>query len=120
MAEIQEFRNATLTLGSKNLTFVVEAKIEEKWDTLAIPVYRDEPTIRTLPTTKRIIATVRRRFQEDSPLHSALDGSSATLSFASGGQTIGFSEARAIQWTVYGKLGGEMMEEVELAVESEG
>jgi hypothetical protein len=119
MAEIQEFRSATLTFDSKNLTFVVEARIEEKWETLAIPVYLDEPTIRTIPTTKRIIAKLRRRYQEDSPLHSALDGSPATLTFGSAGETISFSEARAIEWSISGKLGGEMIEEVELAVEGE-
>jgi hypothetical protein len=120
MAEIQEFRTATLTLDSKNLTFVVEARIEEKWETIAFPVYLDEPTVRTIPTTKRITATLRRRYQDGSPLHAALDGSPASLTFSSGGGTISFSNARAMQWSIFGKLGGEMIEEVELAMEGEG
>ena len=120
MADIQEFRSATLSLASKHLTFVVEARIEERWEYLAIPVYRDDPMVRSLPTLKRIIARVRRRYQKDSTLHSALDGSPATLSFGCGGETIQFSQARVLQWEVSGKLGGEMMEEVELAVEEEG
>lgn len=119
MAEIQEFRSATLSLGSKDLSFVVQAKIEERWENIAVPVYLDEATVRTFPTLKRIIATVRRRYQSDSALHSALDGSAATLEFDSGGGTISFSQATVIRWTVYGELGGEMMEEVELAVEEE-
>ena len=119
MSDINEFRNATLKLDSKNLAFIVEARIEEKWETIAVPVYLDEATMRTLPTVKRIVATLRRRYQEDSPLHAALDGSAAILEFESGGETITFSEARVIQWTVSGKLGGEMVEEVELAVEGE-
>jgi hypothetical protein len=120
MAEIQEFRSATLSLASKNLAFVVHAKVEERWESVAIPVYRDEPTVRSLPTLKKIVATIRRRYQNDSALHSAVDGSPATLSFDSGGESISFSQARVIGWKIYGELGGEMMEEVELAVEEEG
>lgn len=119
MSDIHEFREATLMLGTDNLTFVVEARIEERWEYLSVPVYQDQPQVSTLPTLKRIVAVVRRKFHEDSPLHAALDGSPATLEFMSGSETHEFSSARVIEWTVYGKLGGEMMEEVELACEEE-
>jgi hypothetical protein len=119
MADLQEFRTAKLTFDSGNLAFIVEAKIIEKWETLTVPVYRDEPALRTFPTVKRIVAKLRRRYQSESPLHAALNGSSVTLEFESGGETIEFSSARVIQWEVSGKLGGEMMEEVELALENE-
>ena len=120
MPEIQEFRNARLTLDSKNLTFVVQAKIEERWETVAIPVYLDSPMVRTLPTLKRLTARIRKRYQDESILHSALDGSPATLEFESGGETISFAEARVVEWEVSGELGGEMIEEVVVAVEEEG
>jgi len=119
MADIHEFRTATLKLGLKNLTFVVQARIEERWETVAFPVYRDKPIVRTKPTLKRIVAFVRRRFHASSPLHAALDGSPATLEFVSDGETHEFSQAQVVEWKVFGELGGEMMEEVELACEEE-
>ncbi len=119
MAEIHEFRTAKLKYGGDNLTFVVDARIDERWETVSFPVYLDQPTVRSLPTLKRIVAVVRRKYQEDSPLHTALDGNPLTLEFASGEETHQFSEARVIEWKVYGELGGEMMEEVELACEGE-
>jgi len=120
MAEILEFRAAKLIFGQDNLTLVVQARIEESWETLEFPVYLDQPTVRTLPGLKRITAVVRRRFQTDSPLHAALDGGALTLKFESGGEEHEFSQARVIEWKVFGELGGEMMEEVKLACEEEG
>jgi hypothetical protein len=119
MADIYEFRTATLTFDSKKIAFVVEAKIEERWESLSVPLYRDESTVRTYPTLKRIIATVRRKYQSSSALHTAFDGSPVTFSFESGGDTISFSNVRVMNWKVYGESGGEMMEEVELSVEKE-
>jgi hypothetical protein len=110
---------ATLTLGTKNLTFVVEARIEESWETVSFPVYRDKSIVRSMPTLKRIRAFVRRKYHPDSPLHAALEGSAATLEFDSDGETHEFSGARVVEWEVYGELGGEMMEEVEMACEEE-
>jgi hypothetical protein len=113
--EIQEFRNARLILDSKNLTFVVQARIEERWETVAIPVYLDSPMIRTLPTLKRLTARIRKRYQDETTLHSALDGSPVTLVFEPGVEAIIFWEARIIEWSVSGQLDGEMVEEVVLA-----
>jgi hypothetical protein len=119
MADIQEFRTASLVLDSKNLVFVVEAKIIEKWDSISIPMYRDSPVKRSLPTFRQITAIIRRRYQKNSSLHSAMNGSSATLEFDSSGDSIQFSNARVIQWEVCGELGGEMMEEIVLSIENE-
>lgn len=119
MADIHEFRTATLTLGAKNLTFVVEARIEESWETISFPVYRDKSIVRSMPTLKRIRALVRRKYHPDSPLHAALDGEPATLEFGSDGGTHEFLQTRVVEWKVYGELGGEMKEEVEMACEEE-
>jgi hypothetical protein len=75
--------------------------------------------VSTLPTLKRIVAHVKRRYHEDSPLHAAIDGGGLTLEFVSGGETVEFSQARVVEWKVYGELGGEMMEEVEIVCEGE-
>jgi len=119
MSDICEFRTAKLTYGTDNVTFVVEASIDQKWDTLSFPVYLDRDMLRSLPTVKRILAKVRRRYQAESPLHAALDDGPLTLEFESGGEVHQFTEARVIEWKVYGKLGGEMMEEVSLVCEEE-
>lgn len=119
MADIHEFRTATLTYGSDNLTFVVEALVEERWETLDVPLYLDQPTIRLLPTLNKIVARIRRRYHPGSPLHAGIEGSPATLVFTSNGEVHQFTQARVIEWKVFGKLGGEMMEEVELACEGE-
>ncbi len=114
-----EFREAKLSLGGDNLTFVVEAGIEQGWETLSYPVYRDQPVVKTVPTLKRIVAHVRRRYQPESPLHAALDGNPLTLEFVSGGETHSFTQARVLEWKVSGELNGEMMEEVALVCEEE-
>lgn len=119
MGDICEFRTAKLVYGTDNITFVVEASIEQGWDTLSFPVYLDRETVMTLPTVKRILAKVRRRYQAESPLHAALDGSPLTLEFQSGGETHQFTQARVVEWKVYGKLDGEMTEEVALVCEGE-
>jgi hypothetical protein len=120
MTGIREFRNAALSLGSNKLSFVVEAKVEEKWEGLEIPVYRDEATLRTLPTVKRIIATIRREYQASSALHTSLNnGTPFTLKFESGGDTINFNQSRVMGWKVYGETDGDLMEEVEITAEKE-
>lgn len=117
--DIHEFRTASITLGSDDLAFIVEAKIIEKWETVSFPVYEDKTLVRDLPTLKRISAVVRRKYQDDSPLHTAIDGGPMTLVFESGNETHMFTNARVVEWKVYGELGGEMMEEVEIACEEE-
>ena len=119
MSDICEFRSAKLTYGDDNITFVVEASIDQGWDTLSFPVYRDREMVRSVPTLKRIVAHVRRRYQPESPLHSALDGNPLTLEFEAGGEAHQFSMARVIEWKVYGKLDGEMLEDVALVCEEE-
>jgi hypothetical protein len=117
--DIHEFRMAKLTLGSDDLSYAVQAKVVERWETLAIPVYEDKSTVRDLPTLKKIMAVVRRKYQDDSPLHASIDGNPMTLVFESGNETHTFTNARVVEWKVYGELGGEMMEEVEIACEDE-
>ena len=117
MPDIHEFREARLTLGSNRLTFVVEAYIEERWEHFSVPVYRDKATVETYRTLKRMVAKVRRKFHENSPLHAAIDGGGLTLKFISGGETYEFEGAKVIEWKVWGKYGGEMMEEVEIVCE---
>ena len=119
IGDIHEFRTAEMTLGSDDLAFVVEAKVEEKWETVSFPLYEDKSTIRSHPTLKVITIVVRRKYQDSSPLHAAIEGNPLTLVFESGNETHTFTNARVIEWVVYGKLGGEMMEEVQIACEGE-
>ncbi|MFH1676413.1 MAG: hypothetical protein ABIC40_05240 [bacterium] len=119
MAEIHEFREARLKFGTDSVSFAVEARIEEKWETLSFPVSLEGETVRNLPTLKHITAFVRRKYHEDSPLHAALDGSAVTLEFYSGGETVEFGEVRVLEWKVFGEAGGELIEEVSLSCESE-
>ena len=117
MAEIYEFRTAKLTYDGDNVPFTVEASIEETWDKVTYPVYLDQPVVSAIPTTKRTVARIRRRYQPGSELHAALDGNGLTLAFESGGDTFTFSTAKVLEWKITGKLGGEMMEEVILYCE---
>jgi hypothetical protein len=117
--DVHEFRTATMTFGSDDLAYVVEARIVEKWESVSFPVYADKAVVRDLPTLKRISAIVRRKYQDNSPLHAAIDGNPVTLEFESGSETHTFSNARVIEWKIYGELGGEMMEEVEIVCEGE-
>ena len=119
MSDIHTFQQAKLTLESDNLTYVVEAKIAERWETVSFPVYLDRETVRTLPTLKRLSATIRRKFQESSPLHQAVIWTSGTLEFTSGGEVIQFENASVVSWTIWGELDGELMEEVEMVFEGE-
>ncbi|HEX9744940.1 MAG TPA: hypothetical protein VGB30_05885 [bacterium] len=119
MSDIHEFREASIKLDADNLTFVAQARIVERWESVEFPVYLDRETVRTLPTVKIISADIRRKFQENSPLHTLLNGASGSMEFSSGSQTIQFSDARVVSWTVYGELDGEMMEEVEIRIEGE-
>ena len=117
MPGVVEFRQAKLTLGDDDLPYVVEAKIQENWESISFPVYLDRSDVRTLPTVKNIVAHIKRRYEEEGPLHSALDGSPVVLSFDSGTETHEYSQARVLEWKVYGKLGGDLMEEVAIACE---
>ena len=117
--DIHEFRTAKLTLGSDDLAYVVEAKVAETWETISFPVYEDKTILRELPTLKRISAVVRSKYQDGSPLHALIEGNPLTLVFESGNETHTFTNARVVEWKVYGELGGEMMEEVEIVCEEE-
>lgn len=117
--DIHEFRTAKLTLGSDDLAYVVEAKVTETWETISFPVYEDKTILRELPTLKRISAVVRRKYHDGSTLHTSMTGSPFTLVFESGNETHTFSNASVVEWKVYGEVGGEMMEEVEIVCEEE-
>ena len=108
-----------MNFGTDSVSFAVEARIEERWEAISFPVSLEGETVRNLPTLKHIKAFIRRKFQEDSPLHAALDGSAVTLEFNSGGETMRFGEVRVIEWRVFGESGGELIEEVSLSCESE-
>ncbi len=117
MVDFSEFRTAKMTFGDDNITFVVEASIDESWESLTFPIYLDQPMARTLPTVKRIIAHVKRRYQPESPLHSALDGNPMTLVFEQNGETHQYNQAQVLEWRISGKLGEEMIEHVALSCE---
>jgi len=117
MAETYEFRTAKLTYDGDNVHFTVEASIEVTWDVLSYPVYLDQPSIATVPRLKKTTAIIRRRYQPQSTLHSALDGNGLTLQFIAAGDTYSFTTAKVLEWKISGKLGGEMMEEVTLSCE---
>jgi hypothetical protein len=119
MSETSEFREAKISLGGDWLPYVVEASVVEKWEAISIPVYRDSEAVRTLPTTKRVTAHIRCRYNSDSPLHGSLDGNPLAMEFNAGGDSYNFSNVKVLEWRVSGSLGGEMVEEVALACEEE-
>lgn len=119
MKQPVEFRDAIIKLDGRNICFAVKAKIEERREYIEIPVYRNSPVKRSLPTFRSVVIRIKRRYVEGSFLHSMIDGNPAELEFVTNGEAIVFSNARIVEWELTGELGGEMMEEITITAESE-
>ena len=118
MAIVTRMRDVILAVDGRKVALCQKVEIHREWETIEYPLYRDQPTTRTLRTLQKIRVILEKVYQEEEDFFDNIGETDLEFTLSAGGETHTITGGELIYYGLVGGSGGKLYERVALIAET--